>query len=341
MALVNVLVYDILTGDTTYPHSGDFTIGVAGKVTIDDSDGTEDALFGDNTDTGAADVPDQNVTASTAASVNVGDTIDSRYYYEVTGSDGSSGRVYFIATNQTNNYGAHLASNFQLTPGVTYTFGAFTRVGAVNYDQLVPCFCKGTRIETNHGDVLIEQLRVGDLVKTLDDGYQPVRWIGVKSLDAIDLAYNPALLPIRIAKGALGNNLPNRALFVSPQHRVLVRSRIAQRMFDANEILISAKKLLELAGVSVAHQASNVVYYHMLFDKHQVAYSNGAATESLYTGSAAMKAVGMEAFKEITALFPEVISSDYLPQPVRLIPEKGIRIKKLVQRHEANQQPLQ
>lgn len=84
------------------------------------------------------DVPDQDVTTSTVAGINAGDTVDSRYYYEVTGSDGSSGRVYFIASNGANNYGDLMAANFQLTPGVTYTFGAFNREGAVQYDDLVP-----------------------------------------------------------------------------------------------------------------------------------------------------------------------------------------------------------
>ena len=40
------------------------------------------------------------------------------------------------------------------------------------------CFARGTRIETQDGIVLIEDLKVGDLVRTLDHGAQPIRWIG-------------------------------------------------------------------------------------------------------------------------------------------------------------------
>ncbi|MFT5742966.1 MAG: hypothetical protein ACI86S_001028 [Paracoccaceae bacterium] len=140
MSLQNVLIYNFASGDSTYPHSGSFTVGVAGQVTIDDSNGVGDALFGDYTHTGGADTNDQDVTASSVAGVNVGDTIDLRYQYTITGSDGSSGNIHFIATNSTSNYGPLFVSDFPLTEGVTYTFGSFNTDGAAPYSSLVPCF---------------------------------------------------------------------------------------------------------------------------------------------------------------------------------------------------------
>ena len=341
MALENVLVYRMLTGDNTYPHSGDFTIGVAGKITIDDSNGVGDSIFGDNTDGDSADVPDQDATASTVAEISVGDTVDSRYFYTVTGSDGSSGKVYFLATNGANNYGSLMASDFPLTPGVTYTFVAFDRHGSTPYSNLVPCFGKGTMIETDKGELRIEQLSIGDRVRTLDNGYQPVCWIGMKSLDMIDLAIQPKLFPIRIEKGALGENTPNCELLISPQHRVLVRSRIAQRMFGTDEVLIPANKLLELDGVSVARDVDEVTYFHLLFEDHQIIYSGGAVTESLYTGPEVLKGIGKEARAEIGKLFPEIVSKGYEPTLARPVPEKGKRMRRLVSRHAENRSPLQ
>ena len=341
MALENALVYRILTGDDTYPHSGNFTVGVAGKITIDDSDGNDDGTFGDFTHTGGADEPDQDVTASTVAGINIGDTVDLRYKYTVTGSDGSSGTVYFIASNGAANYGPIMVSDFPLDPSVTYTFGTFNTDGAAPYSSLVPCFGKGTRIETKTGPFPVERLRVGDPVRTVDHRYQPVRWIGSRKLDMVDLAMQPNLLPIRIAKGALGPDTPNRDLLVSPQHRVLVRSRIAQRMFKTGEILIPANKLLELDGVSVAKGTKQVEYFHLLFDQHQIIFSDGAVTESLFTGPEAMKAVGKDARMEIVALFPEIFAQSYAAKCARPIPEKGKKMFRLVTRHADNRQALQ
>ena len=47
-------------------------------------------------------------------------------------------------------------------------------------------------------------------------------------------------------------------LYVSPQHRILVRSKIAQRMFDEPEVLIAAKHLLELEGIEIVEDAKQV-----------------------------------------------------------------------------------
>jgi hypothetical protein len=45
-----------------------------------------------------------------------------------------------------------------------------------------PCFMEGTKIQTNYGYVSIENLRKGDLVKTLRNGFVPVNMIGYRVL---------------------------------------------------------------------------------------------------------------------------------------------------------------
>ncbi|HRO15213.1 MAG TPA: Hint domain-containing protein [Paracoccus sp. (in: a-proteobacteria)] len=116
----------------------------------------------------------------------------------------------------------------------------------------VPCFAEGTRILTARGQRPIERIAVGDLVVTADHGPQAVCWHGTRRLDAADLAAHPNLRHIRIRKGALGNRLPRRDLLVSPRHRMLVRSDIAQRLFGAAEVLVAARHLLALDGAEVA-----------------------------------------------------------------------------------------
>ena len=297
MALENIRIYEMLTGDNTYPHSGDFTIGVAGKLTVDDSNGTGDTQFGDNTDTGSGDVPDQDVTTSTVAGINAGDTVDSRYYYEVTGSDGSSGRVYFIASNGATNYGDLMAANFQLTPGVTYTFGAFNREGAVQYDDLVPCFTAGTRIETDDGDMLIEHLMAGDMVETMDHGMQPIRWIGSTTRPAIN-----KFAPILFRKGALGNR---RDLLVSPQHRMLISGWRAELMFGECEVLVPAKALL--SDHKVIRKAGGLVtYFHILFDQHEIIFAEGCPSESFQPSGKNITGFDAGTYAEIIELFPEL-----------------------------------
>ena len=196
----------------------------------------------------------------------------------------------------------------------------------------VTCFVAGTLIETRSGPVAVEDLKVGDEVLTRDNGYQPIRWIGSTRLSARMLALFPRLCPIRISAGALGQDMPAADLLVSPQHRVLVRSRIALKMFGAMEVLVPAKQLLQIDGIDQATDLQTVEYFHFLLDRHEVVISNGAETESLYTGPQALKSVSKEAHAEILALFPELASPEYRSDPARQIPS-GRRARKLAHRH--------
>lgn len=196
----------------------------------------------------------------------------------------------------------------------------------------IPCFCRGTLIATNRGEVPVEQLEVADMVVTRDHGLRPLRWIGSRVLDAVDLAAVPRLRPIRIRAGALGHDLPSRDLLVSPQHRILVRSAIAQRMFGCAEVLVAAKQLLQIEGFEQV-DASEVEYFHLLFDAHEIVRSNGAETESLYTGPQALRAVGAAARDEILTLFPQLRDTPGVAARP-LIP--GARARQLAQRHARN-----
>lgn len=211
-----------------------------------------------------------------------------------------------------------------------------------NYTDLPSyvCFADGTLILTPNGQVLVENLQAGDRVVTMDNDCQRIRWTGSRTLDAIDLAQNPHLRPIRIRAGALGPGLPKQDLVISPQHRVFIRSIVAQRMFGMAEILIPAKKLLGIDGIDVDLKTVSVTYNHFLFDHHEIVFSNGAPTESLFTGAEALKSVGKAACQEITELFPELTSQEDTPHPVRPIPQKGKMMKKFADRINKNNKCL-
>ena len=69
-------------------------------------------------------------------------------------------------------------------------------------------------------------------------------------------------------------------------------------------------------------------------------WSNGAETESLFSGPEALRAVGPAARAEIFALFPELAAEDYAPEAARLLPS-GRLGRKLAVRHLQNGIALQ
>lgn len=200
------------------------------------------------------------------------------------------------------------------TPRITsIQLGAFEEAGGndatltgFRNDTVTICFTRGVLIRTIRGEVPIEELVVDDLVLTMDNGYQPIRWIGSRTLCRGMLQAHPALLPIRIKANALGLHMPRKDLLVSRQHRILLRSRIARNMFGCPEVLVPAKDLLAITGVEEVRDLDRIDYWHFMFDRHQVVYAEGAAAESLFVGPEALKAVGPEAAREIFHILPEL-----------------------------------
>ncbi len=195
---------------------------------------------------------------------------------------------------------------------ITSQSGNVTGPGAPPYPSFV-CFASGTMVQTDHGEVAIETLAPGDLVMTLDHGLQPIRWIGKRTLGKAALDENPNLRPIRIKAGALAEGMPARDLTVSQQHRLLVRSKVALRMFGKAEVLVHAKHLLGLAGVEIVQDMQSVTYVHAMCADHEIIQADGAFAETLYTGTEALKALSPEARAEIEQIFGEV---PYLERPL-------------------------
>ncbi len=237
---------------------------------------------------------------------------------------------------------------FTVSDGTSYslTSGTFTLPSGktVTYSQFengagVPCFTRGSRIQTPNGVVPIQALRCGALVRTEGEGNRPVRWIGRRRFGAGALQDNPRMRPVRIMAGALGAGLPRRDLLVSRQHRMLVQSRIAWRMFGQDQVLIPAITLTALPGIFIDSEVTSVEYFHLLFDRHQIIFAEDAPTESLFTGPEALRSVGAAARTEILSIFPELAQPEHLPDLARFVPKKRQQ-SRLIARHRQNCKPL-
>ncbi|WP_424941563.1 Hint domain-containing protein [Aliiroseovarius sp. S253] len=201
------------------------------------------------------------------------------------------------------------------------------------------CFAKGTRIATPDGHQLIETLREGDKVLTAKGEAHTIRWIGRREVSAFELLHAPKLCPVRIRAGALGNQLPVRDLLVSRQHRILIKSKVAERMFGTKEVLIPAIKLTECSGIEIDDRPRPIEYFHILLDEHEILLANGAPAESLFTGPEALKALSPEAVEEISTLFPEILERISLQGPAAPVPPNK-RVKHMLARHRKNNKEL-
>ncbi len=203
------------------------------------------------------------------------------------------------------------------------------------------CFTAGTQVQTPRGPVAIETLQPDDMVLTRDNGPQPVVWVWSKTHSPAAMARNQRLCPVRIARHALGNSLPVRDLYVSQQHRVLIASRIAERIFGETEVLVAAKDLLALAGVEVVLPAQELTYIHLLLNGHEIVLAEGAPSESMYLGPQALRVMDGAMQAEVKLLLG--VTQDVFPQaahqPARLF-AVGKMARQLVARHMKNRKAL-
>jgi len=185
--------------------------------------------------------------------------------------------------------------------------------------ELLVCFSGDTGILTPKGTRLASELTVGDLVET-ESGPKPLKWIGRRIVTAKEMEHDSRLAPVRICKGALGGGLPSRDLLVSRQHRVLVHSRIAARMFGHVNVLVSAIRLTQMPGIFLDDTVGDIEYIHLLLDTHEVLFAENAPAESLYLGDQTYGAMTPEARDEIELIFPDLRSKLQHSLPAYPIP---------------------
>jgi hypothetical protein len=145
------------------------------------------------------------------------------------------------------------------------------------------CLTAGVRVETARGLVPAAALREGDLLRTLDAGWQPVRAVLRRWFPVRELACDPSLRPVRIAAGAFGGGLPWREMTVSLQHCFLA----ADPAGTAPEALIRARHMADTLGVATlsdAIPAHGETYVHILLDAHHLIRAEGVWTETIFAG---------------------------------------------------------
>jgi hypothetical protein len=225
-----------------------------------------------------------------------------------------SGKVvgFFFEDVTTGSFFLFSTSNDLLTPHshtpVTVTLDLSTGVNdsnANNWDlttgaPVAFCFMAGTGVRTPAGDVAVETLKTGDLVTLSDGRVAPVSWLGRQTVST-RFADPLRSLPVRIKANALGEDLPQRDMLISPDHALLV-----------DGILVQAGALVN--GVSIVRETQVPVvftYYHVEVADHSLILAENVPAETFVDNVDRMAFDNWEEHQKLYGDAPAIPEMDY------------------------------
>jgi hypothetical protein len=199
-------------------------------------------------------------------------------------------------------------------------------VGSTSYasqDTDIVCFLEGTLIATETGERCVEDLGVGDRIRTADGHIVAVKWIGRMT---VSTRFGPAerLMPVRFAAGSLGDGLPHTDLTVTADHGMLVGGIICHAGALVNGTTITR--------VPLAEMGETYTVYHVETEEHEIILANGAPAETFIDNVSRRV---FDNFAEFEALYGDVPEMEELPYPramsARQVPER-LKVKLAGQR---------
>ena len=176
---------------------------------------------------------------------------------------------YATATFTVVPYSTATPSNVQAADALLPTSNSPRQQNYLEVNAAAPCYCPGTAIRTDRGDVAVEDLAIGDRVITLDGTAEPIKWIGRRAFAGRFIENRRDILPVSIRAGALGAGLPRRDLHISPLHAMYL-----------DGVLVPAAELVNGVSITQASAVERVEYIHIELERHQVIWAEGAASES-------------------------------------------------------------
>jgi hypothetical protein len=136
------------------------------------------------------------------------------------------------------------------------------------------CFLKGTNIRSAEGDRRVEDLSLGDLLPTVFGGICPIQWIGRYSIKKSDptRAWVKRVLPVRVARSALGLDVPCADLYVTKEHALLI-----------DGVLVTAGSLINGTTITIYDppELDELEFFHIKLERHNAIYAEGAPCETM------------------------------------------------------------
>lgn len=150
-------------------------------------------------------------------------------------------------------------------------------------------------VQTAQGPKAARDLRVGDMVHTLDHGQQCLRWVGFSRLNAEE----GHLVRVMNEDGSRSQ------MILAPNHLVLQQSPKAEILFGDHEVLCPALSLSGLGRFERAMSATPTLV-HLLFDQFELVQVGDFWVESFVPDMPRIRMVSPEVADDIINALPRL-----------------------------------
>jgi Hint domain len=132
-------------------------------------------------------------------------------------------------------------------------------------------------IRTADGYRKIDDLAPGDLLPAVFGGVCSIKSIRRDTVKRSDpsKAWAKDVLPVRVARSAVGPDIPHADLYITKEHALLI-----------DGVLVTAGSLINGTTITLhdAREHSELEFFHITLARHDVIYAEGAPCETLLNG---------------------------------------------------------
>lgn len=187
--------------------------------------------------------------------------------------------------------------------------GDFRRIAPASdaFEESFAAFSRGTLVTTARGPVAVEDILPGDMIKTIEDGYQTLLWRGAISIVPGAPGQRKEMGRLtRFTADSLGIARPITDLVLGPCARLFNGTRAAQALSRGEGAYIPGREHLDGINVFEVEPQSAVPVFHLGFRDHQRIVANGVEVESQHPGTPYELGLRGDSLALYLSLFPHV-----------------------------------
>jgi hypothetical protein len=175
------------------------------------------------------------------------------------------------------------------------------------FEDAFCAFARGTLIDTEHGQMAIEDLLPGDQIRTADGSCQPVVWIGSTTLvpgqrKSRSRSFNLS----RIMADSFGMARPMSYLIAGPTARLLNTPEHLRAISGGNQMLTPVRAFVDGVNVIETTPPTAVQLYHLCLPRHAVIKISGLEFETYHPGANPIRSTSHAMRELFLNMFPHI-----------------------------------